>query len=221
MPIFSMRGARREPRIVASRRSHRLREDALEVRARARPGIGLVADVVDRDLDQRRDVGSRHRPPGRVPGQRRRNAELALERRQPVDERLARWPPAERRSRRRRRRAPARPSSPSALWQVEAHHVVDHDAVGEPMVQIGDRRRAHARRSARRPGPSGTRSPPSSRPSACRSAPAGCAARAPRCAAPVRRCARLRARCRRTAGDRPATGTTRRCASARPCRSRR
>src|SRR6185369_15131643 len=66
IPILSMRGARRETRIVASRRSHRLGENPLEVRARALAGIGLVAGVVDRDVDQRRDVGFGHRPLGRV-----------------------------------------------------------------------------------------------------------------------------------------------------------
>ena len=51
MPIFSM----------ADRASDRLGEDALEIRARARARVGLVAGVVDRDLDQRRNVGARHR----------------------------------------------------------------------------------------------------------------------------------------------------------------
>src|SRR5437773_7823842 len=48
MPIFSMQ-------------SDRLGEDPFEVRARARAGIGLVADVVDRHLDQRRDIRRRDR----------------------------------------------------------------------------------------------------------------------------------------------------------------
>src|SRR6266571_5090944 len=71
MPIFSMS-------------SDRLGENPLEVRASARTWIGLVARVVDRDLDQRGDVRLRDRTLRLVSGQRCGDREIAFERREPV-----------------------------------------------------------------------------------------------------------------------------------------
>src|ERR1700751_5945746 len=86
MPIFNMRGMRRRARTLSIRSSHCLGENPLEVRARAFARVGLVAGVVDRNLDQRRNVGLGYRPLGRVSGQRGGNAEVALQCGQPVDE---------------------------------------------------------------------------------------------------------------------------------------
>ena len=104
---------------------------------------------------------------------------------------------------------------------VPGEHGVDHQRVGQAVVQVADgaervrarvdraevlleRDRAH-HRAHHHVG---------ARLQVARLAHRGRRARAPRSACP-------RARCRRRAGDRPATGSSRRCASARPCRSPR
>ena len=123
---------------------------------------------------------------------------------------------------------PATPTDVRELVELRRHrlvvprqHGVDHQRVGQAVVQVADgaervragmhraevlleRDRAHHRGHHH----VGARLQVAS-------------ARAPPWRARARRCACPRARCRRTAGGRPATGSSRRCASARPCRSPR
>ena len=186
-----------------------------------RPRIGLVADVGVAISTRRGMSAAVHASRGRVVRQLRRDAELALQRHRAIRRMHSR---ALRRCRCRRparaRRARARPASRVAASQIEAHHVVDHDAVREAVVQVGDGRqrvrarvdgaeillerdrahhRAHQHVAAR-----------------LEIAPVAHGDRQRR----ARRCARLRAAMPSHSGWQPATGTTRRCASARPCRSR-
>src|SRR5258706_646917 len=57
MPIFNMG----MERTMTCAGSDRLGEDVFEIRARAWPRVGLMTDVVDGDVDQRRNIGARHR----------------------------------------------------------------------------------------------------------------------------------------------------------------
>src|SRR5438105_4517471 len=66
--------------------SHRFGKEALEILAGARPRVGLVADVIDRHVGQRLDVGLGDLPLAAVRGQGRRYCQIGLEPGQPVDE---------------------------------------------------------------------------------------------------------------------------------------
>ena len=143
-----------------------------------------------------------------------RDADLALQRAQPGHE-----------GRAAAASAPTTCASSSNLARhglgVPGQHGVDHQRVGQAVVQVADgaervragvhraevlleRDRAH-HRAHHHVG---------ARLQVARLAHRGRQRARARCACP-------RARCRRTAGGRPATGSSRRCASARPCRWRR
>ena len=171
------------------------------------PRVGLVADVGHRDLHQPRDLLALDAVRAELAG----DADALLQRRA-ARARTPAPPPA----------TPPTCASSSNFCRhrldVPGQHGVDHQRVGQAVVQVADgaervragvhraevlleRDRAH-HRAHHHVG---------ARLQVARLAHRGDAARARRCACP-------RARCRRTAGGRRATGSSRRCASARPCR---
>ena len=190
---------------------------------RARARIGLVAGVGDGDLDERRDVGrasrdARPRSPKASPECRARAFSVA----EPVDERACR---ALRRCRCRRparaRRARARPA-----WRVAAGRLKRITwSIMMPFARPWCRSATVDSACAHEwtaPRSFWNAIAPiieliSMSPRALMSRPLrtaiGSARRGDAHA--------LERRCRRTADDTRATGTTRRCASARPCRLRR
>ena len=190
--------------------SHRLREQTLEVR-RACTAAGWSGGRCRRRRSRPAAGSARARTPTAAEARRRcRSSRL---------ERAA----ARRRSRARRR---STPTDVRELVELRRHRL---DVPGA----------ARCRSSARWPGRgAGRRRSPSACAQEC-TAPRSfwnaiapiieliimsrarlqvAPARAPRSAARARRCACLRARCRRRAGGRPATGSSRCCGSARPCR---
>ena len=124
---------------AAIRCQHRAGEDAPEVVGRARPRIGLVADVGHRDLGQLRDVVHAHASCAGVGRQRSGNAQLLLQSREPVDERVRACFVAAATAARHVRDARELGELRGGRRQVEAHHVIDHDAVREPVMQVGHR----------------------------------------------------------------------------------
>ena len=205
MPTFERASA------ALVRRSHRLPRTGARSR-RPCTGRGLVWwQMSATAISTSRGTCSRLTPTAR---QVRRDADRLLQR-----------AAARRRTPRRRRSTPADVRQLVELRRhrlaVPGQHGVDHQRVGQAVVQVADgaervrarvhgaevllerdraHHRAHHHVGARR--------------EVARLAHRRQRARARRCACP-------RARCRRRAGGRPATGSSRRCGSARPCRSPR